>query len=86
MKRIIRKNEVVDRAGESYSSINRKEKAGQFPRRVRLGANSVGWYEDEIETYLDNLPRGHADPHPDATAKRIENAAERRSARVTSNA
>jgi predicted DNA-binding transcriptional regulator AlpA len=28
------------------------EKAGKFPRRVRLGGNSVGWIDDEIEGWF----------------------------------
>ncbi|MDA7430277.1 AlpA family phage regulatory protein [Primorskyibacter aestuariivivens] len=26
----------------------RLEKAGQFPKRVQLGSNRVGWVEDEV--------------------------------------
>jgi len=77
MRTILRRNAMVERVGQSFSTINRKEKAGQFPRRVRLGPNSVGWYEDEVATYLDSLKRGHADAHPDATSKRIKKAARR---------
>jgi predicted DNA-binding transcriptional regulator AlpA len=29
-----------------------QEKRGAFPRRIRLGVNSVGWREDEIEAFL----------------------------------
>ena len=28
--------------------IDRLEKAGQFPKRVKLAENSVAWLEDEI--------------------------------------
>jgi len=35
--------------------IWRREKAGRFPRRVRLGPQSVGWVEAEIDDYLEQL-------------------------------
>lgn len=41
--------------GVPYSRvhIDRLEKAGQFPRRVRLSANCVAWREDEVDEFLD---------------------------------
>jgi prophage regulatory protein len=32
--------------------ILRLEKAGKFPRRIRLGQNRVGWYLSEIEAWV----------------------------------
>lgn len=32
--------------------IDRLEKAGRFPKRVRLGPGRVGWIEDEIMEWL----------------------------------
>ena len=53
--RIIRRYEVVHRVGLSAMEIWRREKAGRFPRRVKLGPNSVGWVEAEIDAYLEEL-------------------------------
>ncbi len=53
--RIIRKSELLDRVGLSAMEIWRREKAGQFPRRVKLGPNSVGWVEEEIDAFLEKL-------------------------------
>ncbi len=53
--RIIRKSELLDRVGLSAMEIWRREKAGKFPRRVRLGPNSVGWIDEEIDTYIEEL-------------------------------
>ena len=53
--RILRKPEVVHRVGLSGMEIWRREKAGRFPRRVRLGPQSVGWVEAEIDDYLEQL-------------------------------
>lgn len=52
-RRIIRKAEVQRLTGLSYTSIWRKEKAGEFVPRVRLGANSVGWRESDVMRWLD---------------------------------
>jgi predicted DNA-binding transcriptional regulator AlpA len=27
------------------------EKRGQFPHRIKLGPNKVGWWEDEVEAW-----------------------------------
>ena len=61
MKRIIRRQTVEETTGLSYSSIYRKEKAGEFPKRIQLGPNSVGWYADEVEAWLESRNRGHVD-------------------------
>lgn len=53
--RILRKSEVVDRVGFSGMEVWRREKSGKFPRRVKLGPNSVGWVEAEIDAYLEEL-------------------------------
>lgn len=54
--RIMRLPEVVEITGRSATSIWRDEKAGRFPRRRKLGANTVGWRSDEVEAWIDGLP------------------------------
>jgi predicted DNA-binding transcriptional regulator AlpA len=49
--------EVLARTGYSKSTLRRKELAGEVGRRVQLGPNSVGWYEDEIEAHVASRPR-----------------------------
>jgi prophage regulatory protein len=56
-RRILRLPQVVAKTGDSKSTIRRKELAGVFPARVALGAHAVGWFEDEIDAYLEALPR-----------------------------
>ncbi|MBP7766836.1 MAG: AlpA family phage regulatory protein [Syntrophaceae bacterium] len=56
-QRIIRKPELFARVGLSDATIWRLEKSGKFPRRVKLGGNSVGWMSDEFETWLNCLFR-----------------------------
>jgi prophage regulatory protein len=56
-RRILRGPEVEQKVGLDRVTIWRRERAGQFPQRVRIGPNSVGWYSDEIEAFLESLPR-----------------------------
>ena len=36
----------------SPQHIYRLERAGKFPKRVRLGPNRVGWIESEVHEWL----------------------------------
>jgi prophage regulatory protein len=56
-RRILRLPAVRAKTGDSKSTIRRKELAGKFPRRVQIGEQAVGWFEDEIDAYLEALPR-----------------------------
>lgn len=42
------------------SYINRLERAGEFPTRVKLGKNTVAWREDEIDEWLASRERAQA--------------------------
>ena len=53
--RILREREVCQRTGLSRMTIRRKMKAGQFPQSVRLGENSVGWVELEVQGWINAL-------------------------------
>jgi prophage regulatory protein len=50
--RILRKPHVQDKVGLSDATIYREEKAGRFPHRLRLGGNSVGWLESEVNEWI----------------------------------
>ena len=50
--RIIRANEVHTMTGLSRTTLWRMENKEEFPRRVSLGANSVGWRLSEIENWM----------------------------------
>ena len=52
--RILPLKEVRSRIPYSSVQIWRKESAGEFPRRVRFGANRVGWLESEIEAWISS--------------------------------
>lgn len=54
---------------DSRTTIDRKEKAKQFPQRVRQSNSRIAWYEHEICEHVASLPRGNADDHRAKAAK-----------------
>ncbi len=50
---------VEDQIGKSRVQIWRDIKAGLFPAPLELGPNSVGWYQDEIDSWLKSRTRRH---------------------------
>lgn len=51
-ERVIRKPELFSRIGLADATIWRLEKAGKFPKRIKLGGNSVGWLDSEVSSWL----------------------------------
>jgi predicted DNA-binding transcriptional regulator AlpA len=47
------------------ASVDRAEKRGRFPTRVRIGPQRVAWFEDEIDAWLAALPRGFGTEQPE---------------------
>jgi predicted DNA-binding transcriptional regulator AlpA len=58
--RLVTFTEFKPRKGIPYTRqyIDRLERDGRFPTRVRTGANSVAWIEDELDLWIRSLPRG----------------------------
>lgn len=52
MSRMLSKKQVQALVLYSPQHIARLEKAGQFPKRVKLGQNRVGWIEAEVLEWL----------------------------------
>lgn len=50
--RIISKRQLKEMIPYSMQHIARLEKAGQFPKRVQLGPNRVGWIESEVLDWI----------------------------------
>jgi len=50
--RIIRAKEVQDLTGLSRTTLWRFENKGEFPRRVSLGASTVGWKLSEVQNWI----------------------------------
>ena len=51
--RILSKRQLKELVLYSPQHIARLEKAGQFPKRVQLSPNRVGWVEAEVLDWLD---------------------------------
>lgn len=51
-ERLIRKPELSSMIGLSDATIWRMEKSGRFPKRIRIGGNSVGWLQTEVMKWL----------------------------------
>lgn len=45
----------------SNSTMLRLEAAGQFPKRVRIGAHSVAWLASEIFAHIEKLAAARGD-------------------------
>ncbi len=50
--RIIRAQEVQNTTGLSRTTLWRMENKGEFPRRVSLGGNAVGWKLSEVQKWI----------------------------------
>lgn len=50
--KILRMRDVKERTTLSETTIYRRIAENTFPRQIRLGANSVGWFESDIEDWL----------------------------------
>ncbi len=54
-RRIVREAERKRLTGYSRMQWYRLEKLGRVPRRVRMGDNAVGWFEDELIAWQARL-------------------------------
>lgn len=52
--RLLRINDVIATTGLSRATIYRLIEAGTFPQALRLTARAVGWWESEIEEWLNS--------------------------------
>ena len=52
-KQLIDKKALVKLVQYSPQHIARLEKAGRFPKRIRLGQNRVAWLLSEVEDWID---------------------------------
>jgi prophage regulatory protein len=57
-RKILRRPALLAKTGLSYPTLWRYEREGKFPQRIQLGANSVGWYEHEVDEWLTSRRRG----------------------------
>jgi prophage regulatory protein len=52
-ERLINRDELLKMVPYTIQHIYRREKAGTFPRRVRLGPNRVAWLETEVLEWIN---------------------------------
>jgi len=52
MMKLLSKRQLKELVLYSPQHIARLEKAGEFPKRVKLGNNRVGWIEQEVLDWL----------------------------------
>jgi prophage regulatory protein len=55
--RLIFKPELLERVGLSYSTVWQLMRKNRFPRSVAVTDGRVAWREDEIEEWIEALPR-----------------------------
>ena len=53
--KILRRAQLEERLGLSRSAIYQMMADGEFPRPIKLGRRAVGWPENEIQAWLQNL-------------------------------
>ncbi len=59
--KLLRLREVESIVGLKKSAIYSWMKKGKFPAPVRMGTKSVAWKLDDLETWMDNLPKWSAE-------------------------
>lgn len=71
LPKILRLQHVMGITGLSESSLWRKERNGEFPLRLHLGGNSVGWLQSDIEAWIAARPRGAGYALPSKPPKQV---------------
>lgn len=63
-RRVLRMRDVVKKVGVPASAIEREIRAGRFPKPFKLFADpksrSVGWFESEVDRYLEERSQAGA--------------------------
>ena len=59
-RRILRRPVVKGRTGLGDTMIDRLESEGRFPHRIKITERTVGWPEDEIDTWVEERLAGVA--------------------------
>jgi prophage regulatory protein len=50
--------QLQSRIPKSRTWFWRMERAGMFPRRRRIGPNSVAWVAEEVDDWIEKTPTG----------------------------
>jgi predicted DNA-binding transcriptional regulator AlpA len=67
-RRFVRYADLEPTFGITYSRVHigRLERGGFFPQRVRIGGNAIGWFEHEIQAWMESRERGPLPVRKDA--------------------
>ena len=57
----MRRAEVENLVGLKVAAIYRMMRTGDFPKPVRIGSKAVRWRREDIEAWIDSLPRASTD-------------------------
>ena len=52
--RLMRMGEVIEMVGVSRATIYRWMDAGDFPRSIALGGNSIAWSEKSVQEWMES--------------------------------
>lgn len=52
MNRVLKLEHIVEATGLCSTTIWKLEKQGQFPKRVKLSPNRVGWRETDLDEWV----------------------------------
>lgn len=52
-RRVLRLPQVIEKTGIGRDSIYRGGKEGWFPQRVKISERASGWFEDELDEFLE---------------------------------
>lgn len=52
MTKLLSKKQVRELTTLSFAQIDRLEKAGRFPKRIKLGQSRVAWLATDIEEWI----------------------------------
>ena len=55
--KILKLKDVVGLTGLSKVTIWRLEQKGEFPQKIALSPNRVGWFENEVSDWVNSRPR-----------------------------
>ncbi len=54
-ERLLGALQVVEVTSLSRKEIDRREKAGAFPRRIRISPGRVAWVQSEVEAWIKDI-------------------------------
>ena len=63
-RRLLRAKQVMARMGWSRTTLWRRVRAGEFAAPVQTGANTIAWFDDQIDEAQAKLPRVNYAPEP----------------------